>query len=138
MKGDVIHGVKLFPTVYRRIYCCKFLTLSNQKSRYKSKCIRIDSMSYRLGLLKLSSLKNQVSYTSKAVHFGKAYFDPLQSSLGLGGCIYDNKNIKRNCLIRNCSAFKNQALFIYQSSSYVHCKVTFGIRYIFLHRCLFV
>ena len=40
-KCDVINDVKLFPTVYRRIYCRKFLTLSNQKSRYKSKCIRM-------------------------------------------------------------------------------------------------
>ena len=37
---DVINDVKLFPTEYRRIYCRKFLTLSNQTSRYKSKCIR--------------------------------------------------------------------------------------------------
>ena len=40
-KCDVINDVKLFPTVYRRIYCRKFLTLSNQTSHYKSKCIRI-------------------------------------------------------------------------------------------------
>ena len=40
-KCDVINDVKLFPTVYRRIYCRKFLTLSNQTPRYKSKCIRI-------------------------------------------------------------------------------------------------
>ena len=42
-KYDVINDVKLFlgPTVYRRIYCRKFLTLTNQKLRYKSKCIRI-------------------------------------------------------------------------------------------------
>ena len=40
-KCDVINDVKLFPTVYRRIYCRKFLALSNQTSRYKSKCIRI-------------------------------------------------------------------------------------------------
>ena len=33
---DVINDLKLFPTVYR-----KFLTLSNQMSRYKSKCIRM-------------------------------------------------------------------------------------------------
>ena len=32
-KCDVINDVKL---------CCKFLTLSNQTSRYKSKCIRIN------------------------------------------------------------------------------------------------
>ena len=41
MKCGVINDVKLFPTVYRTIYCHKFLTLSNQTSRYKSKCIRI-------------------------------------------------------------------------------------------------
>ena len=40
MKCDVINDVKLFPTVYCRIYCRKFLTLSNQTSRCKSKCIR--------------------------------------------------------------------------------------------------
>ena len=40
-KCDVMNDVKLFPTVYRRIYCRKFLTLSNQTSRYKLKCIRI-------------------------------------------------------------------------------------------------
>ena len=38
---DVINDVKLFPTVYRRIYCLKFLTLSNQTSCNKTKCIRI-------------------------------------------------------------------------------------------------
>ena len=38
---DVINGVKLFPTVYHRIYCRKVLTLSNQTSRNKTKCIRI-------------------------------------------------------------------------------------------------
>ena len=40
-KCDIINDIKLFPTVYRRIYCCKFLTLSNQTLRYKSKCIRM-------------------------------------------------------------------------------------------------
>ena len=40
-KCDVINDIILFPTVYGRIYCHKFLTLSNQTSRYKSKCIRI-------------------------------------------------------------------------------------------------
>ena len=40
-KGDVIDDVKLFPTVYHRIYCRKFLTLSNQTSRYKRKCIKM-------------------------------------------------------------------------------------------------
>ena len=40
-KYDIINDVKMFPAVYRRIYCRKYLTLSNQKSRYKSQCIRI-------------------------------------------------------------------------------------------------
>ena len=30
MKCCVINDIKLFPTVYHRIYCRKFLTLSNQ------------------------------------------------------------------------------------------------------------
>ena len=38
-KCDIINEVKLFLTVYRRIYCRKFLTLSNQASLYKSKII---------------------------------------------------------------------------------------------------
>ena len=40
-KCDVINDIKMFPAVYRRIYCRKFLTLSNHKSHYKSKCIRM-------------------------------------------------------------------------------------------------
>ena len=38
--SDVAHDVG-FPTVYRGIYCRKFLTLFNQTSRYICKCIRI-------------------------------------------------------------------------------------------------
>ena len=33
-----------FPTVYRRIYCRKFMTLSNQTSRCICKCIRISGL----------------------------------------------------------------------------------------------
>ena len=40
-KGDVINDVKLFLTVYRSIYCRKFLMLFNATLRYKLKCIRI-------------------------------------------------------------------------------------------------
>ena len=42
-KGDVIDDVKLFLTVYRRINCRKFLTISNQTFGYKRKCIRKDN-----------------------------------------------------------------------------------------------
>ena len=41
MKCDIIYDVKLFPIVYRRIYCKIFFSLSNQMLRYKIKCIRI-------------------------------------------------------------------------------------------------
>ena len=41
MKCDVIDDIKLFPTVYPRIYCRKFLTISNQTLRYKNKGIII-------------------------------------------------------------------------------------------------
>ena len=38
-KCDVINDVKIFPTVYRRIYCRKFITLSIQTSRVtKASC----------------------------------------------------------------------------------------------------
>ena len=50
-KCDVINDVKLFPTVYRRIYCCKFLTLSNQMLRYKIKCIRIFNLFQLFGII---------------------------------------------------------------------------------------
>ena len=40
-KYDVFNDVKLFATVYRMIYCCELLTLSNQMSRFKSTCIRV-------------------------------------------------------------------------------------------------
>ena len=40
MRCDIIYDIKLFPTVYHRINCRKFLT-SNQISGCKIKCIRI-------------------------------------------------------------------------------------------------
>ena len=36
-KCEVINDLKLIPTVYHRIYGCKFLVLSNHTSYYKSK-----------------------------------------------------------------------------------------------------
>ena len=42
IKCDIINDIKLFLTVYCRINCPKFVTLSNQTSCYKSKCIRFD------------------------------------------------------------------------------------------------
>ena len=41
-KATVRNDVE-FATVYRRIYCRKFMTLSNQASRCICKCIRMDS-----------------------------------------------------------------------------------------------
>ena len=38
-----------FPTVYSRIYCHKCFTLSNQTSRYKSKCTRISVCWHKAG-----------------------------------------------------------------------------------------
>ena len=58
MKCDVINDVKLLHTVYRRIYCRKFLTLSNQKERYKSKRIRIQfDCSFEENCIRKQSLK---------------------------------------------------------------------------------
>ena len=47
-KGNIINDVKLFPTIYHRIYCRKFLTLSNQTSRYKIKCIRMIYFTWKI------------------------------------------------------------------------------------------
>ena len=52
-KCDVINDVKLFPTVYRRIYCRNFLTFSHHTSRYKLMCIRICDTRPRLPYLLL-------------------------------------------------------------------------------------
>ena len=38
---DIINDVKQFSTVYRWIYCHKYLSLFNQTLRYKIKCIRM-------------------------------------------------------------------------------------------------
>ena len=40
-KCDAINDVKLFPTVYCKIYCHKFLMLSIETLFYKLKCIRV-------------------------------------------------------------------------------------------------
>ena len=45
---DIIYDAKLFLTVYCRIYCGRFLMLSNQTSSYKIKCIRISKFLSRL------------------------------------------------------------------------------------------
>ena len=81
---DIINDVKLFPTVYHRIYCRKFLTLSNQMSRYKIKCIRIFFLLhvyvYNLTLciqeppkhVLLQTVKNQIKcYIMR--HFSRVY-----------------------------------------------------------------
>ena len=43
-KGDVIDDVKLFPTVYRRIYCRKFLTCRINFKATLWRCIHIGTM----------------------------------------------------------------------------------------------
>ena len=45
-KCDVVNDAKVFPIVYSRIYCRKYLRLSNQTSHYKSKCIRMTGHSF--------------------------------------------------------------------------------------------
>ena len=57
-KCDIINDVKLFPIVYCWIYCRKFSTLSNQKSPYKSKCIRKSLFLHWISLNKMASAVN--------------------------------------------------------------------------------
>ena len=93
MKCDVIDDVKLFPTVYRRIYstvyhrinCSKYLMASNQKSRYKSKCIRIaHCITFYLIVESRSSLKILIR-----LHAYASQSDPhcLPLPLGAFSCI---------------------------------------------------
>ena len=63
MKCDIVNDVKLFPTVYSRIYCRKFLTLSNQTSCYKSKCIRMLNYTALLNSTILLNYTNLLNYT---------------------------------------------------------------------------
>ena len=70
MKLDVINDVKLFPTVYCRIYCRKFLTLSNQTSRYKASALEYSIYLYifqKQNHHKMSGVKNLM--LDKSVHF---------------------------------------------------------------------
>ena len=49
MKSDVTYNDVGFPTVYRRTYCRKFMTFSNQTSRFICKCIRIHDFFHFFG-----------------------------------------------------------------------------------------
>ena len=97
-KCDVINDVKLFPTVYRRIYCRKFMTLSNQKSRYKSKCIRIrfqtllDAFHMHLELIYHNSESIQKGCFMFYVHSG--CLERIQNIL----CILEVNEQFRKCL----------------------------------------
>ena len=62
-KCDVINDMKLFPTVFRRIYCRKFLALPNQKSRYKNKCIRISKFKKLLSFILQPSISHRYTET---------------------------------------------------------------------------
>ena len=46
LKCGVNNDIKLFPTLYHRIYWRNFLKLSNKMSHYKIKCIRMLYLSY--------------------------------------------------------------------------------------------
>ena len=48
--ADYTRLYTVFPAVYCRIYCRKFLTLSNQTSRYINKCIGIDYINLIISL----------------------------------------------------------------------------------------
>ena len=75
-KGDVIDDVKLFSTVYCRIYCRKSLTLSNQTSRYKRKCIRIDLVLTQI-YPALKKVWNQIQPINRELDFGILYLTSL-------------------------------------------------------------
>ena len=65
MKCDVINDVKRSPAVYRRIQCRKFLTSSNQISRYKSKCVRIVDAQSILALVYCKDVPENVAVSMR-------------------------------------------------------------------------
>ena len=70
MKGTLRNDVE-FATVYRRIYCRKFMTLSNQTSRNIFKCIRIYDYTLRITVAENFTVMMQffieIMFTVKAV-----------------------------------------------------------------------
>ena len=67
-KCDINNNVKLFLTVYHRIYCGKFLMLFNQMSHYKMKCIRVQDI-----LLQISDTIQWDVVLQKQVHSNSSY-----------------------------------------------------------------
>ena len=57
---------------------------------------------FAYGFFEFKSFKSQ-SYrnTLKVMQIGKVNFDPLHVSYGHCGCIFDNRNLKLSCLMRN-------------------------------------
>ena len=93
-KCDVINDMKLFPTVYRRIYCRKFLTLFNQKSRYKNKCIRIRLYWYPNLRYHYLSFSNPASHTDIQKRFQiklNLYVHKVKSNIGIKHAVHYNR-----------------------------------------------
>ena len=67
-KCDVINDIKLFPTVYHRIYCLKFFMLSNQTSHNKSKCSKF-RFSHVQGLMNYSFNDNKFTHLCQISNF---------------------------------------------------------------------
>ena len=74
-----------------------------QKKKGKHFVIGMFSESLKLKVVQSQSYRN----TSKVMHFGKVYFDPLHDLLGPCGYIYDNRNVEHNCVMRYYSDFDN-------------------------------
>ena len=106
-RRDVINDVKLFPPVYRRIYCRKFLTLSNQTSCYKIKCIRIQYLfNYSLPPVAADSVGSFLielilSLTSKET-FNELYEELFQGRL-FQFSIHPKANFVLQRLIKGCA-----------------------------------
>ena len=58
---------------------------------------KFNNTSFKFKNIQSQSYRN----TSNVMHFGKVYFYPLHISLRSCGCIYDTKNLKVACLMRN-------------------------------------
>ena len=91
-KCDVINDAKLFPTVYPRIYCRKFLTLSNQTSRYKTKSIRINYISPLCLAPHIRGIDvSQQFHTGQCKRTGGCYNEQVVAFFSTGGGVKGKK-----------------------------------------------
>ena len=114
LKPAVIHQnvIKIFLTVfpsltlYSRIYCHKYFTLSNQMLRYKIKCIRISKLSLLWFGLRVNLMTANISHPLSSIFLPKSWkiFQNLSSCCSVCDTLWvkpDNFIFRRSCSLES-------------------------------------